>query len=108
MNRISLKFAALSITALVLTLSACSNEHARFCQDAASKMCRVCASCGADGMKKCGLLEAQNTAECETTLLRICEAYEVDYNREVARNCLTSLDQATCAMPKPEACSWLF
>lgn len=107
MNPIGLKFAAAMCVIMAMT-SACSNEHSRFCHEAATKLCRVCASCGADGMKKCGLLEAQNTSACETTILNVCEAYEVDYNRELARNCLASLDQATCQMPKPDVCNRLF
>ena len=108
MNRIGLKVTVILSILLIWMLTACSNEHTRFCQDAATKLCRVCASCGADGMKKCGLLEAQNTSECESTLLQVCEAYEVDYNRELARNCLSALEQATCETPKPDVCNRLF
>ncbi len=102
-----LVFAAAALF-LLTTLSACHNEHAQFCTQVSQQLCTKCVSCGADGLKKCGLAEAKDTASCQETLFNICEAYESDYNSEVARNCLNGINQSSCDAPKPEACSRLF
>jgi len=102
-----LVFAVAALFSLA-TFCACQNEHAKFCTQVSQNLCAKCASCGADGLKKCVLTEAKDTASCQETLFNICEAYEPDYNRELARNCLNAINQSACDAPKPEACSRLF
>ena len=94
--------------AMLMSMTGCMNEHADFCKEASNKLCDKCASCGADGFKNCGFMDITDAASCRETLFRICEAYEVDYNREVARNCLKSIETSTCDAPKSEVCSRLF
>ena len=101
-------FLALTAIFALCALSACQNSHTKFCKQAAKTICEKCASCGADGFKKCGLNEAKDDASCRETIFRICEAYEPDYNPELGRNCLESVAQATCDAPKPDICSRLF
>ena len=94
---------------LVLAVTTgCRGEHAEFCTKVSESMCRHCATCGPDGYKACGLLEATDDAACRQTLYDICEAYEPIYSRDLARACLSAIPDAPCSNPKPEACMRMF
>ncbi len=91
---------------LLIGLTGCLNEHASFCEQASTKLCAKCATCGS--FAACGLTDVTNEADCQKNFFRICEAYEPDYNREVARHCLQDIETSPCSAPKPEVCSKLF
>lgn len=95
----------LSVFGALLSLTGCMNDHSRFCTEASDALCTKCAECGYEA---CGLKGNVDATSCRETFFRICEAYEPDFNKERARNCLSQIRTATCSEPKPEMCSKLF
>lgn len=101
----------LVILAVVWFLTGCFNPQKEFCEKAVSELCGRCESCGND-FRQCGLKEATNRGECESTLLTVCAAYDAEYKKEISRTCLEELRRLSCVdlkgSGKPEVCSRLF
>ena len=100
-----------TIPVIFLAFSGCTNAQKDFCAQASERLCGLCEKCGGD-YAACGLKRTRDHAECVTTLRNVCSAYDGDYNKEVARSCLSAMGDLSCdalkANGKPEVCTRLF
>ena len=101
-------FAVIGMASLVW---GCQNPQNRFCKEAVSELCSRCESCGND-FKPCGLTQTSDRAECESTLMGVCAAYDAEFKHELSRTCLEQLNHLTCdqlrSNGKPDTCNRLF
>lgn len=93
-----------------LFATSCTNAQKTFCTEASTKMCTICEQCGS--FPSCGLPRVSNRAECIEILENVCSAYDGVYSRELARTCMSSLDDLSCDQLKnsgrPDVCTRLF
>lgn len=94
---------------------ACSNEHARFCEETTVALCEQCWQCGANdeqASQLCGLEITTDKAGCAVILERACAADDAGYNTESARTCQERVQRLGCEtlreQGKPDVCGRLF
>ncbi len=96
---------------LLLLLAGCQSSHTQFCQNASTKLCDMCHSCGND-YAPCGMVRSTSREECISVVSDVCLSNDRLYTRDVVANCLSGLDRLTCEQlrseGKPEACARIF
>lgn len=115
-HRVAGSLAAVGVVLFLTSSAACSNEHARFCEETTAKLCAQCWQCAQSNEEAsalCGLEAETDEAGCALILTRVCAADDMGYNTESARTCQErverlSCEQLTSSKGKPEPCSRLF